>query len=275
MADWPILGSCSKFVGINHDLAISKMVAACGLTDITENVKTAWGEAIASLPQDINGLWLTIYRPHTTVSSTCLCDIGIGAEGSEIVLIENILYNLNQAAVGYAYFFPISVKAGSRIAIRMQQSNTSPRICYFSVSGVAGGDFLYRSFGKVVTYGANTADSGGVSVDPGGTANTKGSYSEIVASTSHNISYLIVAIGNQDTLNLDANVLLDLAVGASGSEVNFAENIYFGMFTNELFMPSVFSFPINIPAGTRISARAQSNVIATGRTFDLILYGIH
>ena len=274
MADWPILGSCSKFVGINHDLSTSQMVAACMLTDITENVKTAWGEAIASLPQDINGLWLTIWRPYITVSSTCLFDIGIGSEGNEIVLIENVLFNMNTSGVGYSYFFPLFIKAGSRIVIRMQQWNTTPRICYFSVSGVAGGDFLYRSFGKVVTYGANTADSGGVEVDPGGTANTKGAYSEIVASTSHNISYLMACIGNRAENKVDAGFLLDLAVGESGSEANFAENIYFGSYTNELYMPSVFSFPINIPAGTRISARAQCSGVSA-RTFDLILYGIH
>jgi hypothetical protein len=99
-----------------------------------------------------------------------------------------------------------------------------------------------------VTVTANTA------------AHTKGSWSQLIASTPSNASILRIVVSGVTTINTDTSTLLDLATGASGSEAAFASNIAIGgNQTNNL------DIPLQIPSGTRIAARIQS-VVTGGKT---------
>ena len=99
-----------------------------------------------------------------------------------------------------------------------------------------------------VTVTANTA------------AHTKGSWAQLIASTPSNASILRIAVTGVNTANTDTSTLLDLATGASGSEVAFASNIAIGgNQSNNL------DIPLQIPSGTRIAARIQS-VVTGGKT---------
>ena len=99
-----------------------------------------------------------------------------------------------------------------------------------------------------VTVTANTA------------AHTKGSWAQLIASTPSDASILRIAVSGVTTTGADTSTLLDLATGASGSEVAFASNIAIG--GNQA---NNLDIPLQIPSGTRIAARIQS-VVTGGKT---------
>jgi hypothetical protein len=104
-------------------------------------------------------------------------------------------------------------------------------------------------------------------------ANTKGSYSQLIASTSANASFIVVVSNAVRTGATNTATLLDLAIGASGSETNFASNIAIGSHsaTAAPQVGGVYGFPLKIPSGSRISARIQS-VVTLGKTASVTVY---
>jgi hypothetical protein len=131
---------------------------------------------------------------------------------------------------------------------------------------------------RCTTYGAATGDSGAVSVDPGGSANTEGSYSEITAGTTHNIKSLLIVVGTAGNGALSAaNWLIDIATGTGGSEQILIPNLCMGAALQSDFMiPAVFGpFVVDIASGTRLAARAQCSITdATDRLFDMEILGL-
>jgi hypothetical protein len=109
---------------------------------------------------------------------------------------------------------------------------------------------------SLVTLTANTA------------AHTKGSWSQVIASTSANVSFLWVRVSSVNTVGANTATLIDLGTGASGSEVAFASNIAVGgaSAVNAATLQAViFGIPVKIASGTRIAARIQS-VVTGGKT---------
>jgi hypothetical protein len=101
--------------------------------------------------------------------------------------------------------------------------------------------------GTAVTVTANTA------------AHTKGSWTELIASTGQG-SVLILAISAVNTLSTNTATLLDIATGASGSETAIMADLPIGTISSwELHIP------FKIASGTRLSARIQS-VVTGGKT---------
>jgi hypothetical protein len=88
------------------------------------------------------------------------------------------------------------------------------------------------------------------------TANTKGSWYQLVASTLFPTSYLMICVR---FANSDYNYLMDIGVGGAGSEVVIIPNIHFSRSSNTAWNTSFTIIPVNIPAGTRIATRAQSS----------------
>lgn len=115
---------------------------------------------------------------------------------------------------------------------------------------------------SVTTYesiGALTASSSGTQVTPPGSANTKGSWVELVAATAGAADGLILCCQIGDTGIAD--FLIDIGTGAGGAETVLIPNILFSYGTSD-GPPGTAFFPIQIPAGTRIAARCQSTDIA-------------
>ena len=88
------------------------------------------------------------------------------------------------------------------------------------------------------------------------TPHIKSAYYELVASTPFDATELMVSVvKNQAKMTR----LLDIAVGPAGSEVDIIPNI-FGDYPDPDTAPySGIRFSVQIPAGSRISARLQSN----------------
>jgi hypothetical protein len=107
-------------------------------------------------------------------------------------------------------------------------------------------------------------ESSSVTVTADNTAHVKGAWEPLISSTASDGTVLeIIASAGQTTL--DTSALLDIGAGASGSEAALISNIAIGGSRTNLTEQFAFSVPIQIPAGTRISARIQS-VISGGRT---------
>lgn len=101
----------------------------------------------------------------------------------------------------------------------------------------------------------------GVTVTANSSANTKGAWTELIASTSANGSYLFFRVSVIGSTGVNTATLIDFATGASGSESVIAQNIAVG----SAFNPLHFGIPFKVPTGTRISARIQS-VVTGGKT---------
>jgi hypothetical protein len=96
------------------------------------------------------------------------------------------------------------------------------------------------------------------------TANTKGTWTEIIASTSAAATWVQVHVDSTFVSGNDTSMLLDIGIGAAASETVLIPNIGCGFrgtaFTGNIYnnSGSDWFFPLSVAAGSRLSARAQS-----------------
>lgn len=112
---------------------------------------------------------------------------------------------------------------------------------------------------------------GGTIITPGATANTKGSWTQIVASTSSDCDLLHLKITGESGGGTYKNQFIDVGVGVAGSEVVVFPNIDIGV--GGTFQGSHVDLlvPIHIPAGSRIAARAQADAASISGDFGVSL----
>jgi len=243
--------------------------------DGSTNTKGAFAQLIAATAFKAEGILVTVKRLSGNTADH-LIDIAIGAALSEVVIIPNILLSskggvANDFCIGN-FYVPFHIPAGTRIAAR-SQSTTGSATVTVGVTLVGGEGLLMCE--RCETWGANTADSGGTSVDAGASANTKGtSYAQLTASSGIDARYLVVCVGN--ALNgaaATANFLLDISIGAGGSEVVIVPDLHYLTTSLTHFpAPAFIAFPCNIPAGTRVAVRSQSSTNdATDRLTDVVI----
>lgn len=239
------------------------------------NTKGAYTEYVTSTSFDAIGFFISNGSSGGNVDT--LHDVAIGAAGSEQIIVPDILISgSNEGVAGNFVYFPIAIPGGTRIALR-RQASTAATALNVVVILVGAGALPAQRLQRAVNYGAAAADSGGVSIDPGGVANTKGSWVQIAASTSADIKWLVVCIGNQlNTVRTGATWLLDLAIGAAAAEQLVVPDINLVAQASSDFMnPRLLGLPVSIPAGTRLAARASCTTTdATDRLFDLVLIGV-
>jgi hypothetical protein len=110
----------------------------------------------------------------------------------------------------------------------------------------------------------------------GGAANTKGNYAELIASTAGAATMAKVTINSTNQTGIQVNLLVDIATGAAASETVIIPNIVAGSHAEFAALGShgpEFWFPVDIPAGTRVSARCQDSVGADTANVHVALYG--
>jgi hypothetical protein len=259
-------------------MALTSAASALGvqLTTVgSTNTKGAWTQLVASTSVDLAGLWFSTLA-FGSASTPRLVDIGIGAAASEQVLVANLTSQQGGAGAsteGDSVFIPIAVPAGSRLSARYQATNTAGTQ-YVNLTGQIGGP----SYSNVDTYGATTADSGGIVIDPGGTANTKGAWVELTSSTARRHRALIVGVSSRGNVDLSSNEwLVDIATGAASSETVRIANVHLRSDVQGDSMGPQLIGPIDvdIAASSRLAVRASSRINdATDRLFDVVLYGV-
>ena len=100
---------------------------------------------------------------------------------------------------------------------------------------------------------AGSASLSAVNVPTGGSAHTKGAWTQLVASTAVDASILRVYLGGHNSTGVASPALLDIGVGANGAEQVLLPNLDVGFHA----APLNLQLPACVPAGSRIAARAQ------------------
>jgi hypothetical protein len=260
------------------DIGNSPATSSLGTTitaSSTINTKGSWTQLIASTAADAT--WMVVQLKRGANTSVCLAvDIAIGASGSEQTIATNLTAGLTGISINpnvVVYSFPVTIPAGTRIAARCQADVASDTV-YVTIL-LLDGSLLGMEGAGIDDIGFNAAASKGTTVNASSTINTKGSYSQLVASTTRDYVGLLISIDPGTNYGLVGNQLYDLAIGASGSEIVIIPNILSPKTANgNALGPTPFGpIPLQIPAGTRLAARAQSDTVSTYT--GITVYGIY
>jgi hypothetical protein len=271
MGDWPrTSGSRVSAFGTDPATSDGIPVTASGTT----HTKGSWTELVASTSHEATDVVLFI--SHVSLTGVWLVDVGVGASGSERILVPDIHISGYSGSTPSGIRIPIRIPSGSRISARVQSSVVSG---VMNISGhlIQGGFDAPQSRSVIATYGATAASSRGIQVDPGAVAHTKGTWSEITSGTTRVIKDILIAAGNQgNTAATAALWLVDVAVGASGSEQIIIPDYRVSASGSETVSPMMSTpIPVSISSGSRLAIRSQCNITdATDRRLDFVLYGV-
>lgn len=242
----------------------------------TLNTKGSWTQLIASTARDTSAILASFLIEDSDFDA--LLDLGIGAAASEVVIVPDLLITSTTNRVSRQVWIPIYIPAGTRVAARVQTNPGAKRVHTCLILMATAFAFPANPASLVTAYGVNAADSGAVSVDPGAVSDTFGAYTEIAASTTYPIRYLILAMGtNMDFAGASSYWHYEIAIGAAAAEQLLVGGIVIRLSDGNLTAgPQLWGpFPVSVPAGTRLSVRGKSQTTsATDRLHDIALYGI-
>lgn len=268
MSDFTLIGNQEcRTEAFGDDLAFSR---GTSVTSGVAHTKGAFVELIASTAFGYSGITIQCHNAATDYKDLIL-DIAIGAAASEEVIVKDfIIGSYGTRESNYSIYIPVGIPAGTRVAVRTQSENVST-ISFIHGMGFSNSFISQSPVAKVTDYGVVIGSSKGTVVTSG-SADVKGSYTELTSSTSEDLKGIFVFIGANNTfLSSQVDILVDIAVGAAASEVDILPSIGITAESLEIVGPGIRWFPINIPAGSRIAARVQTSL----STFlvDVAVYG--
>lgn len=230
----------------------------------TPHTKGPWVDLDASVSRDICGFYMST---STTVGlnandTSMLMDIGVGATGDAVdkIKVNNIPFGGWDANV--PVFIPLHVRAGERLAARIQGIVVSdtfvPQIVLCFADRMPG----WGGFVEADTYTANTATSGPTTGDLANNA-----WDEAVASTTNPLRAVSVhcCLVPGSTTSATATYVIDVGVGAAAAEVAIGSVIVSSL-SNEIFILNLSPpfIEADIPAGSRLALRKNSTSNMSG-----------
>ena len=231
------------------------------------HTKGSWVEVTAATAADVYRVAMMHADSQSSGTDTSgLLDIGVGAAGSEVVVVPNL-------AVGWAgtvattqrptWDLPLFIPKGTRVAVRWQSARTSQALnTYWTLYGPTSATRATpRPAPFTWAYGPDTSTSRGVTLVPAA-ANAKGSWVQLTAATDGPIAGLAIGVqGNGLTAMSPGTVLVDIAAGAAGSEVVVVPNLQFLTSNIEWVgrQHLLTTYPVDIPAGVRLAARCSNS----------------
>ncbi len=256
---------------------------ATGVTitaNASNNTKGSYTQLVASTPFACQMIQVSIQAGTSAADITYLLDIATGGAGSETDIVANLLVdNQNTISANESvrqFIVPIAIASGVRLSARCQCSTGSDTleiaVTLISTNGAPG-------LTSAVTVGASTGTSRGTQIDPGGTANTKGSWVQMVASTASTYQWLMLMMDNfgQTSPAASARWAIDIGTGGAGSEVVLVPDLRVARGTTPIVCaPTMYPILTYIPSGTRVAVRASCSInTATSRLFDAaIVFGV-
>lgn len=202
-------------------------------------------------------------------------DVAVGASGSEVVIANDLWTTGPQSMTWYV---PLRVPSGSRVSARCNNSGAFQGMDMF-ISGIPSSPMRNYGGSRWQT-NLDTASINGTAVDPGGTALAKGGWTTLISSSNFNAAWLGWTIfpnnngGLTGTTTVQCQYLVDIGVGAAGSEqVVILDWHGEGQVASATQLHPIVWMPVDIPAGTRLAARAmcdQTN--ATDRVVSVLVY---
>ncbi len=246
------------------------------------NTKGGYTTIVASSSFECNNLDFQQPTLDDDGPDRILYDIASGAAAAEVVIVPNLLCDVvSSTGVGQPARFgtiPLTVASGTRLAMRYQVNPgasglqaSSARLLLMATGSVSGPT-------AYTTYGATTATTSGAVIDPGGTVDTKGSYTQVTASTTSDIQSLVLStcwpIAN--ILALTSKWKYDIATGAAASEVILIPDYVVSAVdaNQEMWQERTAPFVTFIASGTRLAARCScTNNDASDRISHLVILG--
>lgn len=265
-------GNALETIGLDTANSSGTVITSGG----TANTKGSYTQLVASTAFDYHAILVT--AEYNSGGVNIMADIAVGAAASEQIVVPN-LWKPKVDTIGERHathiLLPVGIKAGSRVAVRSMDGSGAASAWRCSMMGI-GGDGIMHPGGSDVWAAVDTGNSRGVLVDPGTSANTKGSWTQITSSTPCQTRFLAVIASN---LNIISNTydgwLIDLAIGGAGSEQIILPDWFMAGEPASDIARAMIVFPAEIPAGTRIAARAQSNdTTANRRELGVAVYGV-
>lgn len=240
----------------------------------TPHTKGSWVELVTTTSFDAGMIWLQCreFINANGVDTSMLLDIGVGASGSEQVIVSNVLIGHHPGSINLP--IPVWIPSGSRIAVRVQSATASKATevaCYLTGGG---GWSPSDAGGRATTYGANTATSSGTASSTPGAANTKGAWQQVTASTTAPARWLLaLAAGPPGVTSMsNCDALVDVGYGGSGSEQALISNLQYRHNSSEAAHMSPVLVPCNIPAGSRLVVRHAGSI--TSQVPAVVLIGV-
>lgn len=233
----------------------------------------------ASLPEDAAGFILSVSAGYGSGSPNCLVNLYVGASGQEQLLVGGIQIGRGSSTGGSFknVYVPIAIPAGTRVTAKYQCDSASgaPNV-YVSLTPLGAGFSFAPALTQWESWGADTTISRGKLVTASATTHTLGNKIELIASSTIDSQHIIV----QSHQNVAQESLLTLYVGAAGSEVPILGPIMVAGKTDSAaaaelskMLGTIFSLPLSIPAGSRISAAIQSNVASATADVSVLAFG--
>lgn len=252
------------FVQVGTDIAYGKATFGA-----SAHTKGAWGQAVASTASDVSLVALTITSNAVSATDTsALLDIGVGAAGSETVIVPDIA---SGALAGpLPFMLPVAIPSGSRIAIRAQSIRTSPSFLEAGVTLFGTSDYKLTP-SSLDIIGIDTTTSTGTAM-----SGASGTWVQITASTAKDYQNLVLVHSSSSSDIASINVLYTVGVGAAGSEraignslvrYNSTESVNWN---NGMAIAPLSGEPI--PAGSRIAVR--HNIAANPGRYNVCLLGV-
>jgi hypothetical protein len=275
MADFALGQGCRTFASDRGSASSGVTVTSSGTSD----TMGSWAEMDASTEEEAVGLKISIPRVAVVGSNTIsyLVNIGIGP-ATEQILIEHLHFGQDNTETNQNLFYydvPVSIPKGSRITAQCQSNTTDAD----SINVLA--EFIVGSFksnpgnGGVISYGSNSATSNGTEIDPGGSANTLGAWTELTASSAELRGFFLSIGMNARTSVATDNTIFEVGIGSSGNEEIIAEGIVFKKGTFETSMGDTSFRRVAIPVGARIVVRSQcDNPSAGTRVTSVVFHGV-
>lgn len=241
------------------------------------DTKGTWVNLGAATSFAYETIMVCMTRPN---ASDIVIDIGISDGSNRWVLAADLRFAALRVVSEPTcqIVVPVHVPSGAQLSARCA-SSVGGAACDVLVIGSSSGLGGAPGFSRCVAlFTFSTAR--GVAIDPGAAANTKGAWAQITASCPNDIGAMFGLIGhNGDVARAAAAaMLLDIGIGAAASEFVLYPNASLKWSTvtdGPTNCPRIPVFACNVPATTRIAARAQCSITTAGdRTVDLALYGL-
>lgn len=108
--------------------------------------------------------------------------------------------------------------------------------------------------------GVDATISAGTLITASATANAKGAWAPLIASTARPANWLLISVGAAASATADS--LIDIGIGAASAEQVLISNLLFTIVGSNRELVHTFLLPIAIPSSARIAARVQSSVVS-------------
>jgi hypothetical protein len=234
----------------------------------TAHAKGAWAQIVASTAENVSLVILSAQVSAAATDTSTLIDIGVGAAGAETVVVPDVAiggWNTHQVAI------PLAIASGTRVAIRVQGTRTSPAAATIVLHLMSSDEFQATPT-SVDIIGVNTGTSAGTAM-----SGASASWVQMTPATAKDYQAVLILPSTSSTDTAAIAVLYELGIGASGSETvlgaqaasyNTAEAIA-PAGARTAFMPPVGG---PIPAGSRLAIR--HSIATNPDRYNVCLIGI-